>query len=527
MTNMTTLAARHSGRPLLMQADAARDLATRLQASVPGVLETESRFDAALRAIGLRGRARRPAAFGQEDVDAQTVAVPNGPAAYCPVWMGEPDDLMEWGLTLKDGIATLNLDTAISDKGTSFCGEWWHGYDSLDAAIRTALADDRVKGIFLRVDSPGGVVAGGLDTLTRTLQEGREAAGGKPIWVYADCAASAAYWISAQADRIIAPRAGLVGSMGAVILHMQNAAALERAGVKVTALQFGAQKTAAASFAELSDEAAADLQAMVDQAGREFVAAVTQGRSQLTESEILATEARVYTAHHDDPARSGVDLKLVDAIMGEADAFRELVAHVSPAPAAAAPAAPAGTPTEAKTGAPTMNKRNAAATDRLAKRQKLMAQLAAIDAEEMEEAEVEEEEEEEEEGSPAASEDEPTTEEGSEPEGGGEAESEDDDESDDADETEDEKRAAAVMGLPEAQAMPAYAASLVSAGLSFKAAKKALKAAARTNAISSRTDTPVNARPAGNGGQASATDQLLGDYVKAMGSSRLRQKPKA
>lgn len=526
MTTLASLATRYAGRPLLLLPAAAQDLASRLHHSVPSAFDTGSRFDAALRAIGMRP-AQRPAAFDDDDYNAQTVRERTAPVAYTPLWMGEPDDELPWGMSLKDGIATLNLDTAIADRGSWFCGTWWHGYDSLDAAMRTAFEDDRVKGIFLRMESPGGVVSGGLDALTQTIRAGREASGGKPVWVFADCAASAAYWIAAQADRIIAPKAGLVGSIGAVIVHMENAGFLAKTGIKVTPIEFGAQKTAGASFRALDDTARADLQAWVDQAGREFVEAVAEGRPVLTPQALLATEARVFTAYHADPERAGLDLQFVDEIMNEAEAFAALVDHVTPAmPAAASAGAPAVSPAASK-GAGTMAKTRTSAARRKAERTALTARLAAIKAEE----DLEKiEEEEEEQGLEAEGEEDDTVAEGEEDQAAAEgeeddtlaegeeddtmAEGEEDDtlaegEEEDVTSEDDEGktpaaraklRRLAIMGLPEAKGREAFARQLAAQGLSVKQAQGVLRSARRTGALRGRRDRPLGSAPSGSGG---------------------------
>ncbi len=533
MTNLAHLAARYAGRPLLMRPTVAQELANRLYFSAPDAFERSGRFDALLRRIGM-GRPVKPAAF-DDDADWSEAEAVTGPAAYSPLWMGEPDDELDWGMSLKDGIATLNLDTAISERGSYFCGEWWHGYDSLDAAFRTAFADDRVKGIFLRIDSPGGVVCGGIDVLTETIRNGRAAAGGKPVWAYADCAASAAYWIAAQCDRILAPRSGLVGSIGAVIVHMENAGMLAKHGVTVTPIQFGAQKTAGASFKALDEEAAADLQAWVDQAGRDFVAAVVEGRPLFSAEALLATEARVFAAHHADPERAGLDLGFVDELASEAAAFAALAEHVSSADPAAIPADKSAPSPAATTGAGSMakNQKPAARRSASAKVSRLRAELAAAEEEEREALADEDGKSEEEEGTTSEGEEEEVTSE-EEEETNSEGEEEEvtsEEEEDVASEDEEGKtpaarskmRKLAIAGLPEAQKNPAYAKALADAGLSVDAAQKALRAANRSNALSARTDHGVNARSGSGNGQSNPVATLVSDYAAAFGTSRLKK----
>lgn len=80
---------------------------------------------------------------------------------------------------------------------------------SLKADFVRAEADPAVKAILLDIDSPGGVVTGIDDFAARV------AAAQKPVVTYvAGMAASAAYWIAAASEVIIADRSAELGSIG-------------------------------------------------------------------------------------------------------------------------------------------------------------------------------------------------------------------------------------------------------------------------------------------------------------------------
>ncbi len=322
MNNSATLLARYTRRPLLMLPEAAEALIERLAAADPRGMRTESRLLANLRKLNIF----RPMAMEDDEVAAQE---PAKPACYAPLWAqqayGEPED-EGFCWSLYQGAALFDIGTALSAQGDYWCGTWYHGYDTLLAGFRDAANDARVKGLFIRMNCPGGPVAGGLPALAAYIRSARAAAGGKPIHFFSDMAASAAYWIAAQGDRISAPKVGLVGSIGAVIVHADYSGAYEQAGIKVEAIQFGEEKTAGAYWKPLSASARADLQAEIDQCGRDFVADVAAGRSALSPEALIATQARVYMGDHDDPERSGLSLGFVDAIETEEEAFQALLA---------------------------------------------------------------------------------------------------------------------------------------------------------------------------------------------------------
>lgn len=333
MTNPALLTARYARRPLLIEPMAARALLAHLSASDPRAIESgfrsPGRFEAALRRLGV-GR-DRPAAM--EDDEVMGEPAPTRPAAYAPLWLqqqyGEPqDEGFAW--CLFDGIATMEVSTAISARGEYWCGTWYHGYDTILAGMREAMADERVKAIFVRMNTPGGVVSEGLPQLAAFIRGARKAAGGKPIHFHCDMSCSAGFWINCQGDRTTGSAVSLTGSVGAVILHENQAGWLKQIGVEITAIQFGDEKTAGAWWEKLSTSARADLQAEIDQCGRNFVADVHAGKPSLTPEALIATQARVFMGQHDEADRSAVEIGFIDEVMTEEEAFAQLLEDVTP-----------------------------------------------------------------------------------------------------------------------------------------------------------------------------------------------------
>ena len=351
MSDIALLASRYAARPLLLTPSAARDLALRIRNLDARAFERPSRLSALLRKVGLAngGKAGRHALAMDDDYDGAPAVPMHEQLAYSPRWLGDVEDT-GYCWSLKDGIALMCCDTPLVERGEEFCGVVWHGYDTLLLGMKEALADARVKGVFLRLDTPGGVAGSGLPELAAFMRQAREAAGGKPIWVYADMACSAGYWIASSGDRIIAGRFGYVGSLGAVMGHENHAGALDQDGIEITTIEFpeGGVKTEGAWWKALSEAGRAAWQADVTQIGESFFADVTAGRPQLTSEAMMAMRADAFMAEHSDPARSGLALQLVDEIATEEAAFAALVAHVSdPAeqPPAAAPGARASAST--------------------------------------------------------------------------------------------------------------------------------------------------------------------------------------
>lgn len=316
MTNAALLAARLSARPLLMLPSAVEAYAHQLMALAP---ERGSR--------GLLGWLRG----GRQALTERSAGpLADAPACYYPMWLesaaGAPDG-EGYGWTLKNGIALVQIDGPLCETGWAYDGETYiAGYDCLSRTFAEIAADARVKAAFIKHDSPGGVAAPGLPALAAQIRTLRAE---KPVWSSCSMAASADYWLACSGSRVTAPGLGYVGSIGAVLTHCDMSGMLDKDGIVMTPIQFGAKKTDGSPYKPLSAGAKADLQAEIDEVGRLFVAGVIAGRPRLTEEDVLATEAGCFLAEASDPDRSGLALGLIDAVMGEQEAFAELSALVA------------------------------------------------------------------------------------------------------------------------------------------------------------------------------------------------------
>jgi capsid assembly protease len=91
-------------------------------------------------------------------------------------------------------------------------------YDRLATDFQGAMDDPTVKAIVLDVDSPGGD-ANGTHELASLIHAAR---GVKPVTAYVGgSGASAAYWIASAAEKVVASKTALVGSIG-VVSAMRN-----------------------------------------------------------------------------------------------------------------------------------------------------------------------------------------------------------------------------------------------------------------------------------------------------------------
>jgi HK97 family phage major capsid protein len=156
----------------------------------------------------------------------------------------------------------------ISETGT--------GVDALAQQFRQAMANPDVRNVVLLFDSPGGSVYG-IDEFAQEIFDARGQ--GKRIVAQIDpLAASAAYYLAAQADDIYMTPSGEAGSIGVRAMHQDLSKALAAKGIAVTHISAGKYKVEGNPFEPLSDDAKAFMQQRVNEYYDAFVKAVARGR---------------------------------------------------------------------------------------------------------------------------------------------------------------------------------------------------------------------------------------------------------
>lgn len=251
--------------------------------------------------------------LSDEEIEARVGAARNGPRA---------------GAARAQGVAVIPVYGVISQRmnlmqamsgGTSVEG--------LTEAFRSAMADPDIGAIVFDVDSPGGSV----DGITELASEIRAARGTKPMAAVANTTmASAAYWLGAQADEVVAGPSSIVGSIGIIAAHLDQSAADEMAGEKVTIITAGDGKATGNPHIPLDDEGRAELQGLADDYYGLFVADVRKARAVTAKTVSQGWKASVFTA---EKAR---DAGLVDRVDTLDATVRRLVVQANRSPAARA-----------------------------------------------------------------------------------------------------------------------------------------------------------------------------------------------
>lgn len=181
-------------------------------------------------------------------------------------------------------------------------------------AIRQAAADSTVSGILLRIDSPGGTVAGTADLAADV----RAARGSKPVWAQIeDTGASAAYWVASQASQVWAnAETAMVGSIGTMIRVLESAGTPDANGLREVVFATGPYKAIGAK--PMTEDEAGVVQALADALQVPFDAAVKKGR-RLTDAQLAAVRTgQVWTAPE------ALRRKLIDGIRSTDETLKAL-----------------------------------------------------------------------------------------------------------------------------------------------------------------------------------------------------------
>jgi signal peptide peptidase SppA len=148
--------------------------------------------------------------------------------------------------------------------------------DFIARALDIGLANPGIGAIVLHMDCPGGT-SYGVQELSDKIYKARAE---KPIYAMIDSmACSAGLWIGSAATMMICTPGGDTGSHGVYRMHVDESAALEEEGVKITFVHAGKYKVEYAPTMPLSEDAKARMQERVDATYDKFTAALKRNRN--------------------------------------------------------------------------------------------------------------------------------------------------------------------------------------------------------------------------------------------------------
>ncbi|MBO0996209.1 signal peptide peptidase SppA [Bacillus sp. SD075] len=190
-------------------------------------------------------------------------------------------------------IAVFDVEGTIQDTGeASLLSSATYNHRAFMDKLKMAEENEDIKGIILRVNSPGGGVVESAEIYDKILDIKKVK---KPVYVsMGSMAASGGYYISAPADKIYASPETMTGSLG-VIMHGYNYEKLaEKYGVEFETIKSGPHKDIMSPTREMTGEERDILQNMINNSYDQFVKVIADGRG-MTEKEVREiADGRIY-----------------------------------------------------------------------------------------------------------------------------------------------------------------------------------------------------------------------------------------
>ena len=211
----------------------------------------------------------------------------------------------------RDKILLLDISGTISSKekrgAISFRSE-----DSLVSRVREELIraakDDHIKGLLVRINSPGGTVTAS-DIIYNEIKRFKEEKKVPVVAAMTELAASGGYYVAVAADTIVAHPTSVTGSIGVIAVKLNAQGLMEKIGIVDETFKAGDKKDLLSPMRPATAEERDIIQTMLNAFHQRFKDLVRKGRPSITAAEIeTLADGRVYTA---DQALAN---KLVDEI---------------------------------------------------------------------------------------------------------------------------------------------------------------------------------------------------------------------
>ncbi len=216
-------------------------------------------------------------------------------------------------------VAVVDVSGVIlNGKDAGFFGSGEHRVSLLHEMLEQAKQDDRVKGIILRIDSPGGTVTAS-DMMYREVMRFKQKTGKPVVVMMMGVAASGGYYVACAGDEIMAYPTTVTGSIGVIMQTMNVSQALANWGIETDAIKSGKNKDAGSPLSKNAPQQRKTLQRIVDGFYARFVKLVkTARKGKIAAADFeKVIDGRVFSG--DDALRYG----LVDGLGDIYDAFEK------------------------------------------------------------------------------------------------------------------------------------------------------------------------------------------------------------
>lgn len=175
--------------------------------------------------------------------------------------------------------------------------------------LEKASADPMIRGVILRLDTPGGEVTAS-DVVYHELVKFKEKTSRPIVGLMMTTAASGGYYIAQACDYLVAHPSTVTGSIGVISLFPDAAALLNAIGLRMNVIKSGKMKDSGGPFRGMTEEERTVFQGIIDELYQDFLGVILKSRPKSFSREELEkiADGRVYTA------QQALRLKLIDEI---------------------------------------------------------------------------------------------------------------------------------------------------------------------------------------------------------------------
>ncbi|MCX7857514.1 MAG: signal peptide peptidase SppA [Deltaproteobacteria bacterium] len=175
--------------------------------------------------------------------------------------------------------------------------------------------DDGVKGVIVRIDSPGGASAP-CQEIHKELKKLREK---KKVFVsMGSVCASGGYYIAVAGEKIYAMPSTITGSIGVLVEQIVVEDLLKKIGLQANTIKAGEYKDTGSPFRKMKDEEKAYLKNIIDVIHEQFIEDVAKGRNIPLDKAKEISDGRIFTGS------MAKEYKLIDKIGTFYDAVEDL-----------------------------------------------------------------------------------------------------------------------------------------------------------------------------------------------------------
>lgn len=206
-------------------------------------------------------------------------------------------------------IALINIDGIIVETspggGLESFSDEYASARRIKNALQEIEQDTDVKALVLRINSPGGSAAASEEIVSE-IKNFKARTNLPVISYFSDVAASGGYYVAMASDTIIANPNTMTGSIGVIISYLNLKGLADRYGVRQIVYKSGELKDLGNSFENPTEEENRVMQGLIDDAYKNFVDIIVQGRRLDEETVRRLADGRIYSASQ------AVSNKLVD-----------------------------------------------------------------------------------------------------------------------------------------------------------------------------------------------------------------------